>query len=140
MRQLLLRHGGNTVEDAASRQAGEAEARRISGLPWLEMMDAFADDLPATVDEYEKLERDCAFEGEDARAVRLLVEHEVVSLAFARCELDRNSRTSIEPVLALLKAPPPNLLDPPHPKPNPGLRSPQLGRRSGIQAEIEPTR
>ena len=106
IRQLLLRHGCNANEDDASIRAGEAEAARTSGLPWHEMMESFESDLPDIIKEYEELERDCAFTGEDAAALRLLVDHEVVSLAFARTEMSGDSASSLAPVLSLLKTVP----------------------------------
>lgn len=106
MRQLLLRHGLSVTGLEDSRRAGLAEAARIVVLPWLEMMKEFADDLPATIDDYRALESACAFEGRDAETMRLLVEHEVASLNFAQVEMRGESQNSINPVLALLKEPP----------------------------------
>jgi hypothetical protein len=106
MRQLLLRHGLRVTELEESKRAGLAEAERIVVLPWHDMMKAFADDLPATIDDYRALERACAFEGQDAAALRLLVDHEVASLDFAQVEMRDESHGSINPVLALLKEPP----------------------------------
>jgi ATP-dependent helicase/DNAse subunit B len=106
MRQLLLRHGLSVTELEESRRAGLAEAARIVVLPWLEMMKEFADDLPATIDDYRTLERACALEGRDAETMRLLVDHEVASLDFAQVEMRGDSQNSINPVLALLKEPP----------------------------------
>lgn len=106
MRQLLIRHDLPVAELEESKRAGLAEAERIVLLPWHDMMKAFADDLPATIDDYRALEMACAFEGRDAVAMRLLVEHEVVSLNFAEFELRGERHCSINPVLTLLKRPP----------------------------------
>lgn len=106
MRQLLLRHGLPVTEYEESRRAGLTEAARIVTLPWHDMMEAFADDLPAAIDDYRALERACAFEDLDAAAMRLLVDHEVASLDFAQLEMRGESRVSINPVLSLLKEPP----------------------------------
>lgn len=106
MRQLLIRHGLPVVELEESKRAGLAEAERIARLPWHDMMKAFADDLPATIDDYRALEMACAFEGRDAAAMRLLVEHEVASLNFAQLELRGERHCSINSVLTLLRKPP----------------------------------
>jgi hypothetical protein len=106
MRQLLSRHDCPTEEWDESARAGLAEAQRIGSMPWPEMIAAFANDLPEIITSYQQLERDCAFRGADADAMRLLVDHEVVSLAFAAAELRGESKSSIAPVLALLKEPP----------------------------------
>jgi len=106
MRQLLLRHGLSVTELDESRRAGLAEAARIVILPWHKMMNEFADDLPATVDDYRALERTCSFEGRDAEVMHLLVNHEVASLEFAQAEMLGESQHSINPVLSLLKDPP----------------------------------
>lgn len=106
MRQLLQRHGLPVAELEGSKRAGLAEAERIVQLPWQDMMMAFADDLPATINDYRALELACAFIGKDAAAMRLLVDHEVASHDFAQAEIRGESHGSIEPVLALLKQPP----------------------------------
>lgn len=106
MKQLLLRRGFIATELEESKRAGLAEAERIAALSWYDLMKAFADDLLATIDEYRALERACAFEGCDAAAMRLLVDHEVASLDFAQAEMRGESHGSIKPVLALLKEPP----------------------------------
>jgi hypothetical protein len=106
MRQLLQRHGLPVAELEESKRAGLAEAERIVRLPWKDMMRTFADDLPATIDDYRALELACAFEGQDAAAMRLLEDHEVASLYFAQVEMRGESHDSINPVLALLKEPP----------------------------------
>lgn len=106
MRQLLLRYDLPVAELEESKRLGIAEAKRIVALPWQDMMKAFADDLPATIDDYRTLERACAFIGQDAAAMRLLVDHEVASLEFSQLEMRGESHNSIKPVLALLKEPP----------------------------------
>ena len=106
MRQLLLRHGLPVMESEESVRAGLAEADRIVALPWLDMMEAFADDLPATIDNYRALERSFAFDDLDASALRFLVDHEVASLEFAQLEMRGESRVSVNPVLSLLREPP----------------------------------
>jgi hypothetical protein len=106
MRQLLLRHGLPVTEFGESKRAGLAEAERIVVLPWQDMMKAFAEDLPATIDDYRALERACTFEGRDAATMRFLVDHEVASLEFAQFEMRGESHGSINPVLTLLKEPP----------------------------------
>lgn len=106
MRQLLLRHGLSVMKSEESMRAGLAEAERIVMLPWQDMMEAFADDLPATIQDYRALERACAFEGQDAAAMRLLVDHEVASLKFAQLEMRGESCVSINSVLLLLEKPP----------------------------------
>lgn len=106
MRQLLLRYDLPVAELEESKRLGIAEAMRIVALPWQDMMKAFADDLPATIDDYQTLERACAFVGQDAAAMRLLVDHEVASLEFSQLEMRGDSNKSIKPVLALLKEPP----------------------------------
>jgi len=103
---LLERLGGDTAEQEKPWQEGLREARAIIGLPWLEMIEAFMADLPGLVDDYADLERQAAFTGEDAEVLSRLTQHEVVTLAFCERELAGDGDHSVEPVLAMLEAPP----------------------------------
>ena len=106
MAGLLERLGGDITEKEQSRQDGLKEADAISGLPWLAMIEAFMADLPGLVEDYADLEQQAGLSGPDASVLCRLTQHEAVTLEFCERELAGDGARSIDPVLAMLEAPP----------------------------------
>ena len=111
---VLLRLGHTAIPDEGEHAAGLAEAERIVGLPWLEMLHEFTYDLPPLVARYSAIavNHESAVEVAGCREVLdRLVRHEVASIEFHHAELaGRAPIDGIGPVVALLAGPIP---DPP---------------------------
>ncbi|MGA0298713.1 MAG: hypothetical protein ACO3OI_06490 [Ilumatobacteraceae bacterium] len=110
----LVRLGHTAIPDEGEHAAGLAEAERIVGLPWLEMLHEFTCDLPPLVERYSAIavDHESAVDVVGCREVLdRLVRHEVASIEFHRGELaGRAPIDSIGPVVDLLTGPIP---DPP---------------------------
>lgn len=111
----LLRLGHTAIPDDGEHAAGLAEAERIVGLPWLEMLHEFTYDLPPLVERYSAIavNHESTVDLVGCREVLdRLVRHEVASIEFHHAELaGRAPIDSIGPVVALLAGPIP---DPPN--------------------------
>lgn len=102
MRDLVAKLGGNTAESEAFRQKGVNNVQKYVSLPWADFMALYSKELGPVIARYGELEQMCA--PEDARTLRFLTEHEVVTKAFCDLELDGRPDISIEPTRVLLAA------------------------------------
>ena len=111
LEHLLRRLGAVQPADPGEHDAGVAEARRLLDKTWTELISEFALDLPELVEEYSEIARHpvvVADRGGAGELVARLVEHEVAALSYCRAELAGDPPlTSIGPVIALLRDPPP---------------------------------
>lgn len=85
IRKLVVRHGGTSVENEASKQQATRDFERYRDLSWTDLMLLFSAELVADIAEYSELE----YEGppSDRWVLERLTEHEVVTKRFCDLEL-----------------------------------------------------
>lgn len=101
IRPLLDRHGFVATDHSRLRADGLAEANRKSGVSWQELVEGMAVDFPAFVEEFEQVER--LAPASDRELIRVLTDHEVAGIEFARREVTADPR-SLDPLKDFLKA------------------------------------
>lgn len=100
MRRLVEKLGGDTSESEVFRKKAIDNVAKYVSLPWDAFMARYSQELEPVIARYVELERRCA--PEDARTLRFLTEHEVVTKAFCDLELGGRPDISIQPTLDLL--------------------------------------
>lgn len=83
---LLRRRGVDPVPDPVEHAAGRREAERIVGLPWTELLDEFAADLPQLIETYGALAESPALTAAERAVLRRVTEHEVAALDYCLAE------------------------------------------------------
>lgn len=105
LRPLVERLGGDTAEAEDNASRGRDDAESMAAKDWPDLMSAFDSMLPKYVRFFEKLEA-MAPEG-DRELLAAVTAHELAIQDFTKLELEGRGRESVEPVIALLKNPPP---------------------------------
>jgi len=95
IRPLLGRYGLGMADPEKLQAAGLAEADRRQGRTWTQLIEEMATTFPAFVDEFECIER--LAPPEDKEFMRILVEHEVAAVSFAKLEA-RSDPVSLRPL------------------------------------------
>ena len=102
---VLDRAGIVIPGSSASAQRGEADARRLSRVPWRDVMEGFRRELERFVTEFERAEALESSGREVGDLLRHITNHERALLEFVTRELEDRSEHSLQPVLALLRNP-----------------------------------
>ena len=102
---VLDRAGIVIPGSSASVQRGEADARRLSRVPWRDVMEGFRRELERFVTEFERAEALESSGREVGDLLRHITNHERALLEFVTRELEDRSEHSLQPVLALLRNP-----------------------------------
>jgi len=102
MRDLVAKLGGDTAESEVFRQKGVNNVQKYVSLHWADFMALYSKVLVPVIARYGELEQLCA--PEDAKTLRFLTEHEVVTKAFCDLELAGQPDISIAPTVALIAA------------------------------------